>query len=307
MEEIQFLTYFWNSKKVPRPQIVYAGAAPGVHIPFLAAMFPELTFHLYDPSPFKIQQTERIFLYNQLFLDADAQKWAGRDDVYFISDIRSDPSSIPKNDVGRRETLIVTDMRRQEKWVETIRPIKASLKFRLRYTASESFGGEEYRPARYFEYLDGLVYIQPWARRVSSETRLIVSSPEDKTVPLAKKVWDIAKYESQMFFFNVRVRPTNFINPFVGGAGTPITTGELPGEEPGLVNDYDSTLEAIILRDYLVRTTGVKTTADVVSEVSSAITVYLNPGGGDPKNFVTLARLRRNPHLIEEKMATRRG
>ena len=43
---------------------VYAGAAPGIQTPFLSELFPNVTFHLYDPAPFKIQETDRIKIFN---------------------------------------------------------------------------------------------------------------------------------------------------------------------------------------------------------------------------------------------------
>src|SRR5579872_1380700 len=89
LSEIEFLTLFWDPFKVPKPVIVYAGAASGGHIPLLSMMFPAAELHLYDPSPFVISETPKIKIYRQLFLDDDARKWANRKDVFLISDIRS--------------------------------------------------------------------------------------------------------------------------------------------------------------------------------------------------------------------------
>ncbi len=54
---------------------VYAGAAPGIHIPLLSKLFPNLVFHLYDPAPFRIKETERIKLFNACFTDETAQSY----------------------------------------------------------------------------------------------------------------------------------------------------------------------------------------------------------------------------------------
>jgi hypothetical protein len=72
-----------------KPIVVYAGAAPGNHIPILSDLFPEIEFHLYDPAPFKINPSNKIKIYNQYFLDKDALDWKNKDNVYFISDIRT--------------------------------------------------------------------------------------------------------------------------------------------------------------------------------------------------------------------------
>jgi hypothetical protein len=52
LSEIEFLT---DWAPLDRDSIVvYAGAAPGTHIAFLAEMFPRLSFVLVDPSEFKV-------------------------------------------------------------------------------------------------------------------------------------------------------------------------------------------------------------------------------------------------------------
>lgn len=45
--------------------MLYAGAAPGNHIHFLAEqLFPELKFILVDPAPFACRQTKQITIRN---------------------------------------------------------------------------------------------------------------------------------------------------------------------------------------------------------------------------------------------------
>ena len=65
------------------------GGASGDHIPLLSSMFPAMTFHLYDPAKFSIKETDRIVIFNDLFTDESVNKYKGRNDVFFISDIRS--------------------------------------------------------------------------------------------------------------------------------------------------------------------------------------------------------------------------
>src|SRR5690554_3257920 len=65
LSEILFFTRYWEPEKVPHPVTVYAGAAPGNHIPFLASLFPQFQYHLYDPQPFAIKATKNITLYSQ--------------------------------------------------------------------------------------------------------------------------------------------------------------------------------------------------------------------------------------------------
>lgn len=75
--------------KYPKGHCVYVGAADGKHISLLHDMFPEVTFDLYDPRKFMIKEGPRIKIYRQFFGDTDAKKYAGRDDIIFISDIRT--------------------------------------------------------------------------------------------------------------------------------------------------------------------------------------------------------------------------
>ena len=74
------------------PIVVYAGAAPGNHIPFLSFLFPFVTFVCVDPRPFAIYQTARIQIRQRMFDDDYARALAKENSdrpVLFISDIRS--------------------------------------------------------------------------------------------------------------------------------------------------------------------------------------------------------------------------
>jgi hypothetical protein len=73
VSEIEFLTEFG----FPYCHVVYAGAASGTHIKQLSEMFPDVTFHLYDPSPFTVLPTERIRIHNELFTDEIARTFLG--------------------------------------------------------------------------------------------------------------------------------------------------------------------------------------------------------------------------------------
>jgi hypothetical protein len=57
--------------------VLYAGAAPGKHIAFLAdRLFPELTFVLVDPAPFRIRPSARIRLVQGLMTDELAREYS---------------------------------------------------------------------------------------------------------------------------------------------------------------------------------------------------------------------------------------
>lgn len=75
LSEIQFLTNYL-SKGVYKPIVVYAGAAPGIHIRLLSSMFPDVEFHLYDPGEFQVSSGGNIKVYRAPFTNELAKKWS---------------------------------------------------------------------------------------------------------------------------------------------------------------------------------------------------------------------------------------
>lgn len=198
MNELELLTLH----AAPGDTVVYAGAAPGKHIEFLAdRLFPKLTFVLVDPAPFRIRSSARIRLVQGLMTDELAREYstagtAGEEEnaegakrVIFVSDIRRTHAS---------EDLILEDMLDQQRWHDILRPKVqggvcslisgicvidhpgltqphtalpsaallqqvSMLKFRLPWRAGDT------------EYLDGEVRLQPYAKPRSTETRLLVT------------------------------------------------------------------------------------------------------------------------------------
>lgn len=258
MNEIQFFTNFWNPKEVARPKIVYPGAAPGQHIEILSELFPKFEWHLYDPSKFCISPSEKIKIYTGdegYFTNKQANKWARRNDVFFISDIRGNYNSVidslatleeeyeklqkdpayASNILKQQEDneqQVSNDMQAQKEWYKIIRPVHAMLKFRLPY-AYKHFKKE-------YNYLDGYIYFQPWVGPNSTETRLV-------PVGYDEIEWDIGIYEEQMFSFNRVARIEKYINPF---QDQPKKSKIQP---PILTDDFDSVLHVNILMDYLVK------------------------------------------------------
>lgn len=115
LSEIEFLTEHGS----PGCIVIYAGAAPGTHIPYLVKLFPEVqTFVLYDPADFNVTNSERIEVNQGFFTDEVASRLKERfrnDSVLFISDIRTaDPKVMSEEEV---EENVVSDMTMQMGWV----------------------------------------------------------------------------------------------------------------------------------------------------------------------------------------------
>jgi len=261
LSEVYFLTWYAVQDQ---PIVVYAGAAPGTHIPFLATMFPEIEWHLYDPRAFTIQPTDKIHIYQQYFTDEDAQKWVGKD-VLFISDIRT--ADYRSQEKQENEHSVVEDLRMQERWYRAMKPASGYLKFRLPYYDGYNNGKE-------FQYLSGQVVKQPWAPQSSTETRLIPDGGET--------MWDLQKYEEQMFYHNAHIREA------VRYRVQPL--GEL-------LHDFDSCFEREIFDCYLEsRGSNPETRDRDILAMSNLLTKNINRPG---KGTLTLTSLRKDPLRIK--------
>lgn len=78
---------------------IMAGSAPGDHIPFLAALFPDITFVVIDTLPFAFKPAEvrNVTILDKLLTPANAHEvkaiFGGGGKVLFLSDIRSGNST----------------------------------------------------------------------------------------------------------------------------------------------------------------------------------------------------------------------
>ena len=242
ISEINFLNLYWNPELVKKPQLVYVGAAPGDHIVVLAQLFPWITFHLYDNRAFcpDLEKCENVRINLRYFDQTDLNSWSGRNDLFFMSDIRNlvyNPDQ--RVDLKQREKLeresqaiIDADMTLQMNWVTQIKPVKSLLKFRLPH--SYDWLVKE-KPT--YSYLDGSVFIQPWGRPNSTECRLV---PLDD---LSIREWDYIKHEGQMVYHNLinRSRETGYKYQLK------------PLDDVGLTQDYDSTYTIYVIQTYLTK------------------------------------------------------
>lgn len=174
--EIQFLLICGDLSD----KVVYAGAANGDHIPFLSKLFPNHEFYLYDPNKFNIEDTDKIHIFRDYFTDKIAETYKN---VLFISDIRT----TIKGDVCNQSCD--NDMKMQKRWCEIMKPLAASLKFRLPYNKNIDIS-----------YLDGDLYFPVWGPATTTECRLFVT---DFKKP---KIYNSRAFEEIMFYFNTETR-----------------------------------------------------------------------------------------------------
>lgn len=232
LTEIEFLTLHGNLSR----NVVYAGAAPGIKTRFLSTLFPEHKFHLYDPNPFGIKETEHIKIYNQYFTDATAKelgdKFSG--DCLFISDIRRTPDN--PDDF---EDYVYDDLQMQQRWIQLMNVKMSMLKFRLPFNRSE------------ITYADGEIRYQPWAPLSSTETRLYTDGKKQRT-------YKMKDYEDIMYRFNMCTRPQIFEE------SSEITSSDIEGFD----NCYDCTAEYMIIKNYLKENDQPHKKSDIIAMIN---------------------------------------
>jgi hypothetical protein len=176
LSEIEFLTLYGQEGIT----VLYAGAAPGTHIPFLSELFPKVNFVLIDPSDFNIKETDRIVIRKEFMTDDIAREFADRRTL-LISDIRSADFKVLNNE--EIEKAVKRDMDWQMQWHLIMKPVAGMHKFRLPWQEGLT------------EYLDGEIYLPVWGPQTTTEARLIATSCNTR-------MWNNKVYEEQMFYFN---------------------------------------------------------------------------------------------------------
>jgi hypothetical protein len=304
MNEIRFLSRFIKREHTS-PIVVYVGAAPGHHFIILSELFPQITFHLYDPNPFhkELFKVNKINIHQQYFTDEDTKTWVGVEQLYFISDIRTVGQDDPENVI---EQGVWEDNLKQARWVLTINPVAANLKFRLPFVEQWERGIREERinvsfdlvnkeNPRLVKYLAGYVFYQPWAKQKSSETRLVPVRNEQGNYYF--RVWDSKDYEDTLYYHNVDERPADtaifrWINPLATG-----TLSTAPVDPPELIEDYDSMLEALILKEYDINMRGeeLPSLPVPISEIDFSITETVEPPTAEVVSVEDLREMKSAP------------
>ena len=229
LSEVEFLTNVCSEipdKSFKKLVVIYAGAAPGIHIGFLSEMFPFIRFVLIDPAKFQVETSEKIEIYQEYFTDEMALRFKEDYSDYlrlFISDIRRFGPGTKLTD-EEVESEILEDMNHQMNWYKLLDPFRSLLKFRLPYVENRNNAKTK------IEYLDGDIYFQIWPPCSSSETRLYVRDNAKL------KSYECTKYENQLFRFNNFERAQCYYHEY---------------KLPGLDHCYDCRAEIYVFEQYL--------------------------------------------------------
>ena len=226
LSELEFLTLMYHRYNLldkDKVILLYIGAAPGYHIPFLINLFPNLYMHLYDPANFSIKDLTRIKIIQDFFMNNDVKKYklkAQKHPLLFVSDIRD-----PNYDNSKYDQ-IEKDMKLQEQWAIDIKPLGAMFKFRLSFEPGN------------LEYLYGNSYLPVWGPLTTTETRLICNK-DDTNNWTKKKIYDNTDHEQRMFYFNNCYRMNLFKHNIKDD------------KVPGICHCFDCTSEIYIINNYI--------------------------------------------------------
>ncbi len=156
----------------------------------------------------------------EFFTDDVAREYAGRQDVLFVSDIRT--ANPAKMDNKQVEICVARDQEWQSTWHKLMQPLFSMFKFRLPWDSGTT------------RYLDGQVFLPVYGPQTTTETRLVVTRDAEE------KDWDNTRYQDQMFYFNTTSRQACYARRGV------VDTVE------GLDNCFDCTSELYVLYRYLL-------------------------------------------------------
>jgi len=233
--ELKLLLWYTTAITGTEYSIIYAGAAPGHHIPFLASLFPHCKFELYDPAPFcrQLQTPPKnvVVHHRTFFADIHAQQYrrcaSNTNHTVFISDIRT----------GTEEQYVGVDMQQQERWTRTIQAEVSMLKFRLPWSLGTT------------PYIKGCIMLPAYAPTTSTETRLVCTRMDTKASPhIYHNIW----YEQACAYHNTIGRVTRYI---------PLCDVQIPG----LDRCYDCSSLLLIVIEYLLAS-NVETTSTNIKE-----------------------------------------
>ena len=176
---------WFNDGKIKN--ILYIGAAPGTHIPFVMDMFPNTFWLLYDPAKFNVIGNTNHKIFSKLFTEEDTSEIIKKlgNDFIFISDIRHNN----KNKYVEEDEKLVNDMLR------VMKPRWFMIKRRGIWQK-----GFMYVP-------QGIEYYQPFKKYKSAETRIIGKGKNLKFVKV-----DNVDNESLLFYHNIINRQSIWVN-----------------------------------------------------------------------------------------------
>ena len=219
------LVEFLSNYSVQANILIYAGPSLAKTAwSYLAELFPEVTFHLYNQG--RKYGEDRVNSYTKSFGPEIAKRWAKKKTLLFY-DLREQTTGDDANNDEIDELIeknVVRGLDRQKRITQALSAEVSNLKFRLPYKKGKT------------SYFKGTLLIQPWSRATSTENRLIIEKKNIKTFVK----YDNTEQEEKMFWHNTQQR-TWYYKHNVKDTDHTI----------GLDHGYDSSAEIFIITEYL--------------------------------------------------------
>lgn len=211
--------------------VVHDSVSAVSHVTILSKLFPNLDFHLWDQNADlkgTKHESDKIKTFKRGFENKDALTYKKNYvekgfRVLFICDIGTEDMNLQKNNVT------------QTVWLNLMKPTTAMLKFKPPFVGNKTK----------YEYCDGIIWIQPFGPRFSTETRLIVNTFQEEA---PKKIYDLLEHENKMYFFNLIIR--NFMTFIL-----PFKLQDDKGRDlvQGITNNFDGAFEIYAWTQYIMR------------------------------------------------------
>ncbi len=228
------LLHFCTTEAREGDTVVYAGAAPGNNILFVAELFPFLHWELFDPNfandasmAQKFAKQNKITVMPSSLGVESVQSIHGRTDannILFFSDIRSTHKKFVQED------LVWMDMDLQMKLVQDIKPRAYCLKFRIPYCRFN-------KKVNSFDYLRGTLWLQPFNRTMSTEARLVGKGG----VNMEPNIRYDLTHEKRHYYINMIMREFAYY------------PGSVVRNVDGANHDFDNALETVYCQEYLAK------------------------------------------------------
>lgn len=206
LSELEYLVPILKRAGSSQVLVVYAGAANGLHLPFLFSCFPNCKFILIDPAPF-CDELENMFKNNHPQL-LDLIHDCCTDDIcarirqqfteyaiHFISDIRS--GNPPDLTNYEHTQLINKDNEMQRGWCVALGASSAMLKFHPPYPAQR----EDDLTPESVRYVPGTMLWGVWGPKSTTEVRLVATAPFEST-----HEYNCLEHEQQCYYYNTTSR-----------------------------------------------------------------------------------------------------
>lgn len=239
--ELVLLNRYWNPSEIKRPLFVFVGDSTRHLVDLVSLLNQYFDFIFFSTETFDDRlKSSNVRLIEEEFDDHHlARLKDDADRIFFVSNYTSaevkrfDKIRKPSDEILReKEYHIAQDMELQRHWINNLNPCYAMIKFRPPHSY-------EWNEDEEIEYMDGVIYAQPYNDIKSSETRMIL---ERKQYHVTKKI-KISNYNRALNYFNQVIRESFRDNPILNNE-TPLSS------ENGLFNRFDQIAFASTLIDF---------------------------------------------------------